>query len=385
MLKMYRISFITGVIFCLSALAVFCIFVGWGDVFAQTSQRATTSVKVVVYPCGDGVVYPGQECDEGEENNIGEYSLTIEGRTCTSDCVWAPYCGDGITQTEYGEECDDGTNTDEGFCSADCKIREEDPPPSGGGGGGGGSHDPGSEEEIGPTSVTVEGKAYPNSNVNILKDGEVIGVVSSNAQADFTFTTDDVSAGATTMGFWAEDNQGLRSISYTATFEVSEGANTTVSGVFIPPTLDTDKVEVDPGEVIEIFGQTAPDVSVKTHIHSDPKLVEEISSDEDGYWNLELDTGRLQTGQHTAKAMFELRESDDSVLSSSFSRAKSFFVGVPAEDDLSADLNGDGKVNIADFSILLFHWGTSSPEADVNEDGSVGLPDFSIMLFQWTG
>ena len=53
--------------------------------------------------------------------------------------------------------------------------------------------------------------------------------------------------------------------------------------------------------------------------------------------------------------------------------------------NVSADINGDGKVNLVDFSILLFHWGTSDDIADLNEDGKVSLTDFSILLFNWTG
>ena len=52
---------------------------------------------------------------------------------------------------------------------------------------------------------------------------------------------------------------------------------------------------------------------------------------------------------------------------------------------MSADLNRDGKVNLIDFSIMLFHWGNPDPVADINEDGTVDLTDFSILLFNWTG
>ena len=59
------------------------------------------------------------------------------------------------------------------------------------------------------------------------------------------------------------------------------------------------------------------------------------------------------------------------------------------EDMFFPDLNVDGKVNIVDFSILLFHWGEdggdSSPPADINHDGIVNLTDFSVMIFHWTG
>ena len=50
-----------------------------------------------------------------------------------------------------------------------------------------------------------------------------------------------------------------------------------------------------------------------------------------------------------------------------------------------ADLNHDGKVNLIDFSILLFYWGTNNACADQNHDGKVNLTDFSILLYNWTG
>lgn len=49
------------------------------------------------------------------------------------------------------------------------------------------------------------------------------------------------------------------------------------------------------------------------------------------------------------------------------------------------DLNGDGKVNVFDLSILLNAWGTNSATADLNHDGSVNVFDLSILLSHWTG
>jgi len=49
----------------------------------------------------------------------------------------------------------------------------------------------------------------------------------------------------------------------------------------------------------------------------------------------------------------------------------------------AGDLNSDGWVDLTDFSILLFWWGTSNSTADINGDGIVNLTDFSIMLFHW--
>jgi hypothetical protein len=56
--------------------------------------------------------------------------------------------------------------------------------------------------------------------------------------------------------------------------------------------------------------------------------------------------------------------------------------------DPHGDLNKDGKINIVDFSILMYFWNQTNPSnpcADINKDGIVNLTDFSIMLFWWTG
>ena len=48
----------------------------------------------------------------------------------------------------------------------------------------------------------------------------------------------------------------------------------------------------------------------------------------------------------------------------------------------------DGKINITDFSILMYFWNKKNPAnvcADINSDGRVDLKDFSVMLYWWTG
>ncbi len=66
--------------------------------------------------CGDGVMSPGEQCDDGE--NAGGYNA------CQPDCTRGPYCGDAIVQEEF-EACDDGLNisaygTESTGCSPGC-------------------------------------------------------------------------------------------------------------------------------------------------------------------------------------------------------------------------------------------------------------------------
>lgn len=59
----------------------------------------------------------------------------------------------------------------------------------------------------------------------------------------------------------------------------------------------------------------------------------------------------------------------------------------PAEAAYStADFTKDGKIDLVDFSILLFNWGLpDNPIYDLNNDAVVDIIDFSIFLYYWTG
>jgi fibro-slime domain-containing protein len=62
--------------------------------------------------CGDGVVSPGEQCDNGKDKNVGGYGK------CTEDCLLGPYCGDNNQDPE--EECDNGKNDAEYGASDGC-------------------------------------------------------------------------------------------------------------------------------------------------------------------------------------------------------------------------------------------------------------------------
>lgn len=365
-------------------LCVLTVFLSFFGAFHHSSaEMSISTTTVLISICGDVIVNAGEECDI--PTDTGAYSTTILGRQCTSECMWAPYCGDGILHTIYGEECDDGNNVSDDYCAADCTEEEAD---AGGGstGGGGSSSSGGRDTTLGDTQVTVQGKAYPNVTLNILIDGDEVGSVRTNSKGEFLFNT-ETDPGAATFSFWANDVDGVRSPSFTTTFDITQGAVTNVTGILIPPTMSVSNTKINPGDTVTVKGQTIPSVVVEVYLDNKNKTFT-TTSDTSGRWSLNIPTSGLSTDTHTLKARF-IEGTGALKRESNFGSIISLFVGVEGKVTSNADLNRDGKVNLVDFSILVFWWGTpggnSNPPADINQNGRVGLEDFSILLFNWTG
>jgi cysteine-rich repeat protein len=95
---------------------------------ASSSSGATGSF----FTCGDGVVDPGEACDDGNnvDNDGCSQACTLEDDPSTTSASTStsttngPQCGDGVV--DAGEECDDGNLVDDDGCSLACTLEDED-------------------------------------------------------------------------------------------------------------------------------------------------------------------------------------------------------------------------------------------------------------------
>lgn len=368
----------------LKLLTLFTIFTLVTPFFAVAQQVATTTLTLSI--CGNSLVDNGEQCDIPGETGV--YSQTIVGRQCSAQCRFGPYCGDGILQSPFGEECDDGNNTDRDFCSAICKV---EPAGSGGGGssgGGSGGGGGGSSRQQGDTVVNITGRAYPSRTINFLLDGDAIGTVQSNGQGLFEFSTKS-SPGTATLGMWATDVFGTKSITMSNTFDVTQGAVTNLNDLVLPPSIKVSQTNFTPGTVLTVSGQSVPNATIDLYI--DRNLTTAVATGQsggNGQWSIQYNTSRLSATTHTLRARSVTGAPPLEVQSGMSSTIElTSGSGTASPGASGSDLNSDTKVNLIDFSILIFWWNTEggTSGADINGNGRVSLEDFSILLFNWTG
>jgi len=327
----------------------------------------------------------------------------IRGQSVSVSAIIPGVCGNGIK--EIGEACDGSdfgglTCLNFGFsggnlsCNSNCTINTSGcistPPPSGGGGGGGGG---GGAVIYIPreTKLIISGRAYPNSEVFLLSDGEIVLNTKPGSDGKFTFTLTNISPGNYLYTLYAEDSRGNRSSLYTFPVKIEQGQTIEVSNIILSPTIDVDKLEVKKGEFITIFGAATPRADVLINVSSEEEMFFKTKANDDGSYLYQLDTGLLDLGTHYTKSKTILANQ----YISNYSRVVSFKVGQATilkkreKCALIGDFNGDCRVNLIDFSIMAYWYKrpltSEGKRVDLNNDGKVDLIDFSILAYWWTG
>jgi hypothetical protein len=331
--------------------------------FFEVVNAGTINISAVISgACGNNVLDAGEQCD----------GSNLAGQSCAG----LGYSGGTLS-----------CNTNCTFNVSACTAAS---PPSGGGGGGGGSFIPPAVN----TGANFKGKAYPASDVTLLDNGRVVATTKAGPDANFEFNLSNLSAGTHSFGIWAEDSKGYRSITYTFNIVITSGVTTVISGIFLPPTIAADKIEIRRGDILTLSGQSVPSAQISVIINSDEELIEKTTTDKNGLWIYKFDTDEVDYGDHSAKSR-GFYENDIS----SFSQLVFFKVGqrnvLAAQTKkcgTKGDLNGDCKVNLIDFSIAAYWF--KKPLSDnfkktesqnLNNDGKVDLVDFSILAYRWTG
>lgn len=302
---------------------------------------------------------------------------------------------------------DDGTGTGSGSGGTEGNSSGVEPESggdtgsggSGGGGGGGRGEDQGSTAGGGFEStdapypsgdgrVVISGYAFPRSTVYALVDGTATENVKASNNGTYEITIDEIARGAYTFGVYAIDANGTKSSTFSTSFTVTGARTSALSNINISPSIKISPDPVTPPGQVTFSGYGLPNSTITLENEKDKspitKKIHQATTDSNGVWSLSISTEGFAVGTYKVRAKSEVV----SGAVTNFSNFAIYGVGTKAVSS-NADLNRDGKVNLVDFSILLFWWnsngGNSDPSADINGDGRVSLTDFSILLFNWTG
>jgi len=331
-----------------------------GIFFIFKYSRAETSnlnADIKISVCGNFVMEGGEECDNYDfgSQSCSTYGYSSGSLSCNADCtIDATGCYDETTPTNPG-----------------------------GGGGGGGSTPPASS----PTGINISGRAFPLSQVTILKDGQIAASTIAGPDSLFSLSLTSLSAGYYNFAVYSEDENNIKSAMFVFNIYIISGAMTSVSGIFIAPTISVDQSQVPQGEIITIFGQSTKNADISIQINSEETHIINANSDSNGIYLSSFDTTPLEEGNHTIKSRASLANEY-----SPFSKSLGLLVGDESliylePNAQKSDINNDGHINLIDFSIVAYWYQRPNPpdNVDLNGDGQVNLIDLSIMAYYWTG
>lgn len=234
-------------------------------------------------------------------------------------------------------------------------------------------------------SVSFRGYSGPNATVRILRDGIQIASIPTDGDGKYDITLSDQLTGQHVYELIGIDRDGKTTALMTFALNLNGNSTTVISGVFLSPSISIDKQSVRLGQYVTVSGATAPESTVTVVIHSAKEVAFTVLANLSGLWSKLINSSDIGVGTHIVKARAYLGGS----LISEFSSELTFSVDPigPCDGKKTADLNCDGRVNLTDFSILLFFWQATNPSnarADTNGDNRVDVVDFSIMLYLWT-
>jgi hypothetical protein len=241
-------------------------------------------------------------------------------------------------------------------------------------------------------AAIFRGMAYQGSIITLTKNGEVLATLPAQSNGTFELHIRDLSAGTYSFGLRAQDPQGLISKLVLFTVYIAPGIATIVDGIFIPPTLTSDKVEVKQGEAVIFSGTSVANAEVRLSLTASDEFLKKIATNASGTWKYTLDTSMLNLGDYDAKARTVTASSI-----SLYSDVLTFRIGTLSRlrskvSTLTGfrkrcDLNDDNRVNLLDFSIMAFWYKRLGfpTKVDLNSDTKINLTDLSILAYCWTG
>lgn len=245
----------------------------------------------------------------------------------------------------------------------------------------------GSSGSYASATVVISGFTFPDAKLTLLRDGQIATTLVANHDGTFNISVISLNLGNYQFSLYAEDRNGVVSSSYVVNVPVLTVQPYRFAGVVVPPTIQVSSTSVEVGKPLTISGYAPAGADINVQIPGQYNLGNTVAN-ENGFYSLTLTQSYL-VGVHQIRSQAAVGG-----ITSLFSRpiAVQFYKPgqIPTEPSpygVCVDYNKDLRINLVDFSILLFWFNKPNPPrtVDCNDDAKIDIKDFSILMYFWTG
>lgn len=235
-------------------------------------------------------------------------------------------------------------------------------------------------------SVRISGYSAPGTFITITENGTVIGTDTAGIAGLFSKYLTGISPGNHTFTIFGVDSSNRTTSLLDVSAITPIYQETSISNLLLSPTIELSTTSINQGDLLVTNGSSI--INGNLSIFTEPHLrTYYATASATGIWSYTIDnTDEYIPGDYHIYSLVQ----NDIGSQSLFSNALQFSVisnqngGSEPLCDLSrGDLNCDDLINLIDFSILMYYWGSTNQGADINIDDSVNLIDFSIMMYYW--
>jgi len=235
------------------------------------------------------------------------------------------------------------------------------------------------------SSMVISGITAPQTFITFTELGSVTGTDVAGLDGHFGRVFSGLEPGNHQVVFFGIDSNRFTTTPVSLEVYTPAYQEITVANQILSPTIWIDKLVYGFGEHIIASGTAVPNGNITLFTEA-PLRSYSTTSDSEGNWTYDIsNTTSYVFGDYHIHALVQSDTGFTSLNSPSlgFSIRSSSSTGTTCGNISHGDLNCDSGVNLTDFSILMYFWGTNNAAADINTDQLVDLTDFSIMMYWW--
>lgn len=234
------------------------------------------------------------------------------------------------------------------------------------------------------TAVQFRGRAYPYSEVFLLRDGVFISSVFADPDSFFNINIPEDEGGSNMYTLYAVDKNNTKSLFLNFPTRIKEGYLNFINNILFAPTIVSDKNEVASDGFVNVSGYAYPNASLEIVIKNNTySKTFNLSSKKDGTYSINLPLNSIPKGDYNLFVKYQNDTRFSKLLKLIISNKN--ILNDKKVEYLPGDCNKDNIINLIDFSVLAFWYKKDNPPlcVDTNKDNFIDLVDFSILAYYW--